>query len=111
MYQTTNVNNISGATLSSFAIKAAVNKCLKEAGLDVKQFQKPAPKPAHYNDTVTEDTNIVIVGAGGAGLSAAVAAAESGKKVIRSLRRTDLPAEILPYPAAASTLPIATKTI
>ena len=81
-YQTTNVNNISGATLSSFAIKAAVNKCLKEAGLDVKQFQKPAPKPAHYNDTVTEDTNIVIVGAGGAGLSAAVAAAESGKKVI-----------------------------
>ncbi len=47
-YQTTNVNNISGATLSSFAIKAAVNKCLKEAGLDVKQFQKPAPKPAHY---------------------------------------------------------------
>ena len=81
-YQTTNVNNISGATLSSFAIKAAVNKCLKGAGLDVKQFQKPAPKPAHYNDTVTEDTNIVIVGAGGAGLSAAVAAAESGKKVI-----------------------------
>lgn len=81
-YQTTNVNNISGATLSSFAIKAAVNKCLKDAGLDVKQFQKPAPKPAHYNDTVTEDTNIVIVGAGGAGLSAAVAAAESGKKVI-----------------------------
>ena len=81
-YQTTNVNNISGATLSSFAIKAAVNKCLKEAGLDVKQFQKPAPKPAHYNDTVTEDTNVVIVGAGGAGLSAAVAAAESGKKVI-----------------------------
>lgn len=81
-YQTTNVNNISGATLSSFAIKAAVNKCLKEAGLDVKHFQKPAPKPAHYNDTVTEDTNVVIVGAGGAGLSAAVAAAESGKKVI-----------------------------
>ena len=27
------------------------------------------------------------------------------------LRRTYLPAEILPYPAAASTLPIATKTI
>ena len=53
-YQTTNVNNISGATLSSFAIKAAVNKCLKEAGLDVKQFSKPAPKPAHFTDTVTE---------------------------------------------------------
>lgn len=81
-YQTTNVNNISGATLSSFAIKGAVNKCLKEAGLDVKNFSKAAPKPAIHNETITENVDVVIVGGGGAGLSAAVTAGKAGKKVV-----------------------------
>ena len=81
-YQTTNVNNISGATLSSFAIKGAVNKCLKEAGLDVKNFSKAAPKPAMHNETITENVDVVIVGGGGAGLSAAVTAGKAGKKVV-----------------------------
>lgn len=44
--QTVNVNNVAGATLSSFAIKAAVKDCLKQAGLDVKAFSKVLPKPA-----------------------------------------------------------------
>lgn len=81
-YQTYNVNNVSGATLSSFAIKAAVKNCLQQAGLDVKAFGKPSPKPAMHTDTKTESADVVIVGAGGAGLSAAVAAASEGKKVI-----------------------------
>jgi flavocytochrome c len=80
--QSVNVDNIAGATLSSFAIKAAVRDCLKQAGLDVKQFSKVPPKPALHTETKTENADVVIIGAGGAGLSAAVTAAKNGKKVI-----------------------------
>lgn len=81
-YQSVEVDAISGATLSSFAIKDAVSQCLKKAGLDVTKFEKEVPQPALLTDTKTLDADIVIIGAGGAGLSAAVTAAEAGKKVI-----------------------------
>lgn len=81
-YQSVEVDAISGATLSSFAIKDAVGQCLKKAGLDVTKFEKEVPQPALLTDTKTLDADIVIIGAGGAGLSAAVTAAEAGKKVI-----------------------------
>lgn len=80
--QSYNVANISGATLSSFAIKAAVRDCLKQAGLDVKEFGKAAAKAPQSSETKVEDADVVIVGAGGAGLSAAVTAAMAGKKVV-----------------------------
>lgn len=81
-HQTVRADNVAGATLSSFAIKRAVEKCIKEAGLDVKKFRTPAPKVEQFTDTKTETADVVIIGAGGAGLSAAVTAAEQGKKVI-----------------------------
>ena len=37
--QSVNVNNVSGATLTSFAIKGAVRAALKEGGINVKDFQ------------------------------------------------------------------------
>lgn len=77
-----NVANISGATLSSFAIKAAVRDCLKQAGLDVKEFGKAAAKAPQSSEIKVENADVVIVGAGGAGLSAAVTAAMAGKKVV-----------------------------
>lgn len=45
-YQSVEVDAISGATLSSFAIKDAVSQCLKKAGLDVTKFEKEVPRPA-----------------------------------------------------------------
>lgn len=81
-YQTTNVDIVSGATLTSFAIKAGVIDCLKQAGLDPKNFAKPMPKAPVSTEKVTESADIVVIGAGGAGLSAAVAAAQQGKHVI-----------------------------
>lgn len=81
-YQTTNVDMISGATLTSFAIKGAVRDCLKQAGLDVKAFSKKAPAPAAAPAFAKEETDVLVVGGGGAGLSAAVAAAEKGKSVL-----------------------------
>ena len=80
--QSYNVANISGATLSSFAIKAAVRDCLKQAGLDVKEFGKAAAKAPQSSETKVENADVVIGGAGGAGVCAAVTAAMAGKKVV-----------------------------
>ena len=81
-YQTVAVDNVSGATLSSFAIKQAVSECLEKAGLTDAGFKQPAPKQPLLTDTKQLETDVVIIGAGGAGLSAAVAAAQAGKHVI-----------------------------
>ena len=78
-HQSTEVDVISGATLSSFAIKDAVVKCIEKAGLDPAKFEKEVPKPDMLTDTQTLNSDVVIIGAG---LSAAVAAAEAGKRVI-----------------------------
>lgn len=86
-YQSVEVDAISGATLSSFAIKDAVSQCLKKAGLDVTKFEKEVPQPALLTDTKTLDADIVIIGAGGAGLSAAVTAAEQGPAAIGCILR------------------------
>ena len=81
-YQTSNVDIVSGATLTSFAIRNAVRDCVKQAGLDVKAFTKKAPSKPVLITNVKDETDVLIVGGGGAGLSAAVAAAEKGKSVI-----------------------------
>ena len=80
--QSTNVNNVSEATLTTFAIKAAVQDCLKQAGLNPKDFSKMVPQPQKVTDNIEEKTDVIVVGAGGAGLSAAVAAAQRGLNVI-----------------------------
>ena len=81
-HQTTNVDIVSGATLTSFALRMAVQDCIKQAGLDTKAFSKKAPKPDLAPQHIQEETDVIIVGGGGAGVSAAVAAAEKGKRVI-----------------------------
>ena len=81
-YQSTNVNNVAGATLTTFAIKAAVQDCLKQAGLNPKDYAKAVPQPKKAGGKVEEKTDVIVVGAGGAGLSAAVAAAQRGLNVI-----------------------------
>lgn len=80
--QSTNVNNVSGATLTTFAIKTAVQDCLKQAGLNPKNYAKAVPNPVKVSGNVEEKADVVVVGAGGAGLSAAVAAAKRGLNVI-----------------------------
>ena len=80
--QSLGVDVVSGATLTSFAIINGVRDALKQAGLNPADFSKKiAPQPK-LTDTVEESADIVIIGAGGAGLSAAVTAAKAGKSVI-----------------------------
>ena len=68
-----NVDVVSGATYTSKGIIAAVNAALASA----KGISEATT--AKLEDT---ETDVVIIGAGGAGLSAAVAARESGANVI-----------------------------
>lgn len=79
-YQSVNVDVITGATLTSNAILAAVKDCLKQAGADETQFMAETNNVA--GELVSKEADVVIIGGGGAGMSAAVAAAENGAKVI-----------------------------
>ncbi len=78
--QTLNVDAISGASLTSQGIVAGVAEAIKTAGGRPEDFQK------HYKVTQGEkkevSTDIVIVGAGGAGMAAGCRALQRGKRVI-----------------------------
>lgn len=80
--QSPNVDVVSGATITSDAIKAAVSKALEKAGADPKSMKaKAAHKDAAAASFPTK-ADVVIVGAGGAGLVAAATAVEQGARVI-----------------------------
>lgn len=70
--QTYNVDTVTGATITSNAIKFAVKDCLEQAGGSAA-FSAPVEKP---EIVAGEDvhTDILVVGGGGAGMAAAVEA-------------------------------------
>ncbi len=77
--QSVNVDNITGATITSTAIRLAVSDCVEQAGGNTGDM------PVVHDESDLDDTieaDVVIVGAGAAGLSAAITAAESGADVI-----------------------------
>lgn len=77
------VDNISGATVTSVAIKDAIVEALNEAGIDPAPFQQEiSAEDAGEKTAETLDCDVVIVGAGGAGLTAAVRATQEGAKVL-----------------------------
>ncbi len=78
----TGVDGVSGATFSSRALKAAVNAAAEEAGVtNASQFA--ANTVEVKAQAAIEDTwDVVIVGAGGAGISAAAQAAQDGNTVL-----------------------------
>ena len=80
--QSPNVDALTGATVTSKAIIRALKDALTEAGADLDAFPKPEdaePELMEYEDL---STDIVIIGAGGAGMTAAIKAAQGGKDVI-----------------------------
>ena len=72
---------VTGATLASDAFKQALEDCVKQAGGDVEALKEKAVVPEAVSYDVTE-ADIIIVGAGGAGLTAAKAASDKGASVI-----------------------------
>ena len=77
------VDAIAGATVTSNAIKDAVKRALADSGIDTAPFET-APEAADAAEKTAEtlDCDVVIVGAGGAGLTAAVRATQEGAKVL-----------------------------
>lgn len=81
--QSLDVDTVSGATVSSNAFMTALKDCLTQAGgkdsvkaLENVKVEKAAPKKETY------DTDILVIGAGMAGLTAAIEAANDGAKVL-----------------------------
>ena len=75
------IDVVTGATITSDAINEALAAALAAAGLDAADFTGSGDAAEVAEDT-TVDTDIVIVGAGGAGMTAAITAAEAGRSVV-----------------------------
>lgn len=80
-HQSLAVDAIAGATVSSNGVFAAVTQALEAAGADVAAL-KAAPVELRAAETTVMDTQVVVIGAGMAGFTAAMEAAEAGKDVI-----------------------------
>ncbi|MBR6900661.1 MAG: flavocytochrome c [Synergistaceae bacterium] len=76
-----NVDVMTGATISSTGILKAAEAALTAAGVNPEDYKIKASAEKVAEEKVFE-TDIAIVGAGGAGMIAAITAADAGKKVI-----------------------------
>ena len=75
------VDGVSGATVTSTAIKEAAAAALTAAGLNPDDYKTAVEKTGSAEDS-TVDADVVVVGAGGAGMTAAITAAGEGKSVV-----------------------------
>ena len=78
---TINLDAVSGATITSNAFIEAAKAALTAAGLNPDDYMEKAAAAAAAGD-VTKEADVVIVGAGGAGMTAAMTASDAGKSVI-----------------------------
>lgn len=75
------VDTVTTATVTSLAFIEAVNAAITAAGLNPEDFV-PGEVGAVEKTDETLDVDIVIIGAGGAGMAAGITAAQEGKSVI-----------------------------
>lgn len=77
------VDVVSGATLTSNGIIEAVEAALVAAGLNPVDYKTPvAAEEVVEKTAVTETTDVLVIGAGMAGLTAALSAKQNGANVI-----------------------------
>ena len=75
------IDAVSGATLTSNAILEGVADCVAQAGGDVDAL-KAVKKEVAMEEDEELTADVVVIGAGGAGMAAAVTASQNGKNVI-----------------------------
>ncbi|MDO4837872.1 MAG: FAD-dependent oxidoreductase [Clostridia bacterium] len=82
-FTSTSVDVVSGATFTSRAVLNAVNDAAEKAGCDKAALTKGAvPFAYEAKDAIEETYDVVVVGAGGAGMAAAAQAAQDGNTVL-----------------------------
>ena len=75
--QNVSVDDVAGATATSKGIKRAISNAIKKSGATLTKVEQTATVKAQ-----STETDVVVIGGGGAGITAAIAAHEKGAKVI-----------------------------
>ena len=83
--QSLDVDGISGATITSEGTKEAIEEAVKKSGVTLTAVTAQNTKAVE----LPKETDVVVIGAGGAGLTSAIAAHEKGVKVIL-IEKTEL---------------------
>ena len=77
-----NVDTVSGATFTSQGILAAAKDALENGGVDTTALMEKKEVVVEKGADQTLEADVVVIGAGGAGLAAAITAEQNGAKVI-----------------------------
>lgn len=77
--QSTGVDSLTGATVTSNAAKQAIDDCLTQAGADLSAFHAIPEKKGGAEEITTQ---VLVIGMGGSGTYAALRTAESGAQVL-----------------------------
>lgn len=77
--QSTGVDSLTGATVTSNAAKQAIDDCLTQAGADLAAFHAIPEKKGGEEEITTQ---VLVIGMGGSGTYAALRAQESGAQVL-----------------------------
>lgn len=80
--QTLAVDTVAGATISSSAMIAAIEDAVQQAGGDVEALKANGVEKPSEGKIEKLEADVVVVGAGASGVSAAIAAADEGANVI-----------------------------
>ncbi|MGF6907943.1 flavocytochrome c [Fusobacterium sp. PH5-44] len=80
-HQNIAIDSIVGATKTYEGFKQALEDALKKTGVNMENISTPIKKELSTNTEILK-TDVVVVGGGGAGLTAALFAAENGANVI-----------------------------
>ena len=78
--QSTKIDAVAGATVTSNGFFEAVNNALKKAGIDASKLE--AKQVDEKTENIEKSVDVVIAGAGGAGMTEAITAAQNGKSVV-----------------------------
>ena len=80
--QSVNIDGVSGATYTSDGFLTAIREAITASGADPDALGQGQASGGEAKETVAMSTDVVVVGAGGAGLTAALTAAQNGADVV-----------------------------
>ena len=75
------VDTVAGATITSRAILEAAEAALTAAGADIEALKTPVAEEAAPGQTIEKTVDVVVLGAGGAGVAAAIEAVDAAASV------------------------------